>query len=198
MIRESTQDKTVIFTFKLVILGAGGVGKTCLFNRFCFNSFKFDTSLTIGINFHSINIKLNHLDISNNLNEFYVANSIFDFGGQERFKSLIPKFLGGANGALFVFDLTNINSLEDLNFWHTLLVKYANGANIPKILVGSKNDLLDKDNSINRSLIEQFIQNKGIDSFVATSALKNYNVLEVFKKITNLMLQEQKVPYCVT
>ena len=34
--------------------------------------------------------------------EKYIVNSIFDFGGQERFEPLIPKFIEGANGALLV------------------------------------------------------------------------------------------------
>ena len=56
------QEKEVIFTFKIVIIGAGGVGKTCLFNRFCFNSFNFDTSQTIGLSFHSMDLKVDYLN----------------------------------------------------------------------------------------------------------------------------------------
>ena len=81
----------VLYTFKIVIIGGGGVGKTCLFNRFCFNSFNFDTSMTIGINFHSIDLKIRNKDDPDQLIEKCIANSIFDFGGQDRFKPLIPK-----------------------------------------------------------------------------------------------------------
>ena len=50
----SYDQKDIRFGFKTVICGASSVGKTCLFNRYCFNSFNFDTSPTIGINFHSV------------------------------------------------------------------------------------------------------------------------------------------------
>lgn len=195
MIKESTPEKNIIYTFKLVIIGAGGVGKTCLFNRFCFNSFNFDTSMTIGVNFHAMNMKLYDLEKSESNIEKYVANSIFDFGGQQRFQTLIPKFLGGANGALFVFDMTNFSTLEALDFWYELLIKHANGHNIPKILVGSKNDLLEDE--IDENLIDQFIRDRGMYEFIPTSALANYNVLDVFKDITNLMIGALNLPYSV-
>ncbi len=102
MIETNIQEKNILFTFKTVIVGPPSVGKTCLFNRFCFNSFNFDTSLTIGVNFHSIDLKIHNIDETDNPKEMYNVLSIFDLGGQERFKALLPKFLGGANGVLLV------------------------------------------------------------------------------------------------
>ncbi|MBY9020788.1 MAG: GTP-binding protein [Candidatus Lokiarchaeota archaeon] len=200
MIGTHTQGKNIVFTLKTVIVGPPSVGKTCLFNRFCFNSFDFDTSLTIGVNFHSIDLKIRNIDETDNPKEIYNVLSIFDFGGQERFKALLPKFLGGANGVLFVFDLTNKNSFEQLNFWYDQVLEHANGLNIPKILVGSKSDLVSS--SIIETLvleeeIDNFIQEKNIDMFFKTSALQNQNVVTVFKELNNLMLKHQKTRYIV-
>jgi len=195
------QEKEIIYTFKIVIIGGPSVGKTCLFNRFCFNSFNFDTSMTIGLNFHSINLKINHKDGLENLSERYVVNSIFDFGGQERFKPLIPKFLGGANGALLVFDLTTALSFERLDFWYNQLLEYGEGLTIPKILVGSKSDLLDKtqrEGIINDDVINDYVRKRYIDDYFKTSALKNYNVLKVFKELNNLMLKRYNTPYFIS
>jgi small GTP-binding protein len=156
--------------------------------------------MTIGLNFHSISLKVFNKNYQDFNSELYIVNSIFDFGGQERFKPLIPKFLGGANGALLVFDLTSKLSLEMLNFWYDSLLKYAEGSKIPKILVGSKSDLLEKipkEKTSNPSEINQIIKEKRLDGYIETSALKNYNVLEVFKKLNNLMLKNQNVPYIV-
>ncbi|TFF69035.1 MAG: GTP-binding protein [Promethearchaeota archaeon] len=188
----------ILYTFKIVIIGGGGVGKTCLFNRFCFNSFNFDTSMTIGINFHSINLKVRNKETPGKVVEKIVANSIFDFGGQDRFKPLIPKFIGGANGALLVFDLTNLSSLDQLNFWYEQLIHHADGHKIPKILVGSKRDLIDRKNWTSfqeNSQITEFIKRKGLDGFCMTSSLNNYNVVDVFKELNNLMLEKIRKPY---
>ncbi|MFW9950718.1 MAG: Rab family GTPase [Candidatus Thorarchaeota archaeon] len=194
------QEKEVIYTFKIVIVGAGGVGKTCLFNRFCFNSFNFDTSQTIGLSFHSMDLKVNNVYQEPYSSNKFIVNSIFDFGGQDRFKPLIPKFLGGANGAILTFDLTNEDSLEMLNYWFDLLMNHTNGAEIPKVLVGSKSDLLSEipeSKQIKKSNINKFLKDKELDAYYWTSALKNYNVIAVFKELNNLMLKRKKIPFSV-
>ena len=200
MIDTYTQEKKILYTFKTVIVGPPSAGKTCLFNRFCFNSFNFDTSLTIGVNFHSIDLKIRFENEIKSHKETYNVLSIFDFGGQERFKALIPKFLGGANGVLLVFDLTSKNSFEQLDFWYDQILEHANGLNLPKLLVGSKSDLISStaiDNLVLEEKILNFIQEKNMDGFFKTSALQNQNVLTVFKELNNLMLKNQKTQYVV-
>ena len=46
-------------------------------------------------------------------------------------------------------------------------------------------------------LINDYVQEKRLDGFFRTSALENYNVLEVFKELNNLMLKRQHIPYVV-
>ncbi|MEE9377549.1 MAG: Rab family GTPase [Candidatus Lokiarchaeia archaeon] len=196
----SYDQKDIRFGFKTVICGASSVGKTCLFNRYCFNSFNFDTSPTIGINFHSVYLKLNLAKESNTVKENYVVNSIFDFGGQERFAPLIPKFIDGANGALLVFDSVNYTSFNQLDFWYSKIIDSAAETRIPIILVGSKSDLIDKTSDseiVSDELIFKFLKSKNLNGFHRTSALENYNVLEVFKNLNNLMLKKQHISYAV-
>ncbi len=196
----SYEQKSVLFNFKTVICGASSVGKTSLFNRYCFNSFNFDTSPTIGINFHSVYLQIDFSMETDDLKENYVVNSIFDFGGQERFAPLIPKFIDGANGALLVFDLVNYLSFEQLDFWYENLKQKAVNSEIPIILVGSKEDLVKtspKSEIIDEDLIYRYVKDKNLDGFHRTSALENHNVLEVFKKLNNLMLKRLHKPYVV-
>jgi len=190
--------RDILFSFKTVICGASSVGKTCLFNRYCFNSFNFDTSPTIGLNFHSVYLKISFKEEPK---EKYIVNSIFDFGGQERFEPLIPKFIEGANGALLVFDSTSHTSFNKLDFWYEQLMDSTVSSKIPIFLVASKSDLLDKTPEteiISDELIHKFMKEKQLDGFYRTSALENLNVLVVFKELNNLMLKRQQMPYIVT
>jgi small GTP-binding protein len=185
-------EENISYAFKVVIIGGPGVGKTCLFNRYCFNSYDMNTKMTLGISFHStyLRIKFNNLPHEH---EKYVVNSIFDFGGQERFRPMIPKFLEGANGALLVFDLVNSSSFQQLGYWDDMLIKNTGNTSIPKLLIGSKSDLLDKivpTDRVNIDDINEFIKTREIYSFFQTSALENYNILKVFKELTNLMLKK--------
>jgi small GTP-binding protein len=196
----SYEKRDILYSFKIVICGASSVGKTCLFNRYCFNSFNFDTSPTIGINFHSINLKISYANNPDSLTERYIVNSIFDFGGQDRFKPLVGKFLEGTSGALLVFDSVNLFSFNQLDFWYDQLVMNSVSTRIPIILVGSKSDLIDKTpetDLVSDQIINEFIEEKQVDGFFRTSALENYNVLEVFKKLNNMMLKSQQIPYVV-
>ncbi|MFW9876642.1 MAG: Rab family GTPase [Candidatus Thorarchaeota archaeon] len=196
----SYDQKDILYSFKIVICGASSVGKTSLFNRYCFNSFTFDNSPTIGINFHSVYLRLNYIKHPNIEKENYVVNSIFDFGGQERFAPLIPKFIEGANGALLVFDLVNYSSFELLDFWYDRIIENSIDSNIPIILVGSKSDLLDKSplsDIVNHEEIYEYLEERKLDYFYKISALENLNVLEVFKELNNLMLKKQQIPYVV-
>ncbi|MFX0037932.1 MAG: Rab family GTPase [Promethearchaeota archaeon] len=192
--------KDILFSFKTVICGASSVGKTSLFNRYCFNSFSFDSSPTIGINFHSVYLKINFTKEINPQKENYVVNSIFDFGGQERFTPLIPKFIDGANGALLVFDSVNPSSFNQLDFWYDKIIENSIDTKIPIILVASKNDLIEKTSKseiVDDKLIYEYLEERKLDGFARTSALENYNVLEVFKELNNSMLKKQHIPFVV-
>ena len=99
-----------------------------------------DTQETIGLRFHSMTIPA-----IQNGNTFVIGLSVWDFGGQEQFRSILPQFITGANAALLAFDLTRLQSLENLNAWDQLLQE--NAGDVPRDLIGTKSDLI-QDESI--------------------------------------------------
>ncbi len=64
--------------------------------------------------------------------------------GQERFrKSMISHYYRNVHAVIFVYDVTNLNSFENISFWIDEYNKNCgnNQDQIPKILVGNKCDL---------------------------------------------------------
>ncbi|MHA2330250.1 MAG: Rab family GTPase, partial [Candidatus Hodarchaeales archaeon] len=91
------------YIFKIIVVGEGGVGKTTFINRFANNKFVKDTKITIGAGFYSFH------------NEVYkdtiIKLQVWDFGGEKRFRFILPSYCHGAHGVIFTFDLTRSSSL---------------------------------------------------------------------------------------
>ena len=59
---KSKDSDQIRLQYKIVLLGDGGVGKTALIRRYCFNDFSVDTQMTIGLSFHSITLQAKQND----------------------------------------------------------------------------------------------------------------------------------------
>ncbi len=79
--------------YKLCFLGNGGVGKTTLIQRYLTGSFNESTLMTLGVDFY---IKYLIVDGES------VTIQIWDLGGEDRFRFLLPSYCRLANGAVFV------------------------------------------------------------------------------------------------
>jgi small GTP-binding protein len=177
------------YIFKICLIGSGGVGKTCIARRLCLNTFDANTQLTIGIDFYTYEIPIIVKD-----NKTFVRLTIWDFGGQEQFKKLFNYYIDGANGIFLVFDLTNMESLTRLNWWYARLLEY-NLQDRPKILLGTKLDLVQSDNKIDELIIGQFLKSHGEKDYVKTSSKENKNVLYSFKEILRKILDSRQLDY---
>lgn len=186
------QEENPSYIFKLCLIGSGGVGKTCIARRLCFNTFDANTQLTIGIDFYTYDIP-----IMVKGEETFVRHTIWDFGGQEQYKKLFDYYIDGANGIFLVFELVNMESLVKLDWWFNKLVEY-DVHDRPKILVGTKLDLI-QDNSgkqkVDDLIIQQFLDNHNEKDYVKTSSKENINILGSFKDMTQKILDSHKLDY---
>lgn len=65
--------------------------------------------------------------------------NLWDFGGETRFRFLLPQYCSGASLVLLVYDITNWLSFEHLPAWLHIIKKAV--INIPIVLIGAKLDL---------------------------------------------------------
>ncbi len=139
---------------KVAILGNGGVGKTTFTKRCVKNIFDPKTEMTIGIEFHLLRTQI--LDPLTKEDEdpqlIDLEIQIWDFGGEERFRFMLPRYCKGAVGGLLLYDSTRLNTAKNLEEWLGIWKDNApDGA--PIFLVATKRDLLSNET------IDQAIEN---------------------------------------
>lgn len=178
--------ESIRYQFKIILLGDGGVGKTCLTNRFCYSEF-VDTKLTIGLSFNSYSIIAEEAG-----EQFRIGLSIWDFGGQERFRPLLPQFISGANAALWVYDMNAFHSLVNLEKnWLPLL--RANSDHIPTLLVGTKADVVSKDGRFDAETVLEIQKKLDAKQSYETSSKTGLNTTLIFKDLIREILK--RPPY---
>lgn len=126
---ETTQYDVVV---KAVIIGDSGVGKTSLLHRFSSSEWNPHYIATIGVDFKALTIERNAK---------IVKVQLWDTAGQERFRTITHAYYRGAHCVLMVYDVTNRESLEHLQFWMKDVQRYANSGT-PMVLVGNKSDMV--------------------------------------------------------
>ncbi len=169
------------YTFKFLILGDASVGKTTLCEKFVTGIWNPDTRITVGVEFHVKSLILPDRDG----NERTIKLQIWDFGGEERFRFLLPTYCVGSQGALFLYDTTNARSLNSLTSWTNITYQYT--GRIPILLVGTKIDLREK-RVISTEAGIALAKSHNLAGFVEVSSKLGVNVEEAFETVTRLML----------
>ena len=169
------------FTFKILLIGSGGVGKTSLVNRFVSATFTKSYLHTIGMQPSQKYLKIQNINI---------CLSIFDIAGDKSFQKLREMFYRGSKGALVTFDLTNKQSFNEAETW---LMEAKNKVKDQLfILIGNKNDLDNRVVSKEEGM-KMAKKLKCID-YIETSALTGDFVDEAFTMLgTKLLVKAKKM-----
>ena len=165
--------------FKILILGDGGVGKTTLLHRFVEGEFIDTATMTIGVQ-----VRTKDIEIGSD----YCQLLIFDVSGQERFQYMVEEFFKGVNGALILFDITNMKSFINIKKWMTLLNKFYK--NLPVILVASKYDLQEF-SMVGDIYATKLRERLGIIDYVKTSSKLGLNYNSPFRLIAKSILKNE-------
>jgi len=166
-------------TVKVIVSGDGGVGKTSFLNRLVNDRFFDNSKLTRGVDFYSKNIYVNGTEFN------FI---MWDFAGQNQFKTLLSDFVEGSLAALILFDLTRINTIENVYDWIITLETFGH---IPIVLIGTKSDLV---NPYEYQAIDDYISEikqeyDNIISYIKISSKTGENIIKTFEiLIENLCL----------
>lgn len=157
---------------KLVLLGESAVGKSSLVLRFVKGQFHEYQESTIGAAFLTQTVQVD--------SETTMKFEIWDTAGQERYHSLAPMYYRGAQAAIVVFDITNLDTFGRAKNWVRELQRQAN-PNIVIALAGNKVDLAAK-RTVDLEEAQAYADDNGL-LFMETSAKTATNVNEIFLAI---------------
>ncbi|XP_031128975.1 ras-related protein RABA4d-like [Ipomoea triloba] len=164
-------NQKIDYVFKVVLIGDSAVGKSQLLGRFARNEFSFDSKATIGVEFQTKNLVMDHKTIK---------AQIWDTAGQERYRAVTSAYYRGAVGAMLVFDLTKRQSFDHMARWLEELRGHAD-KNIVIMLIGNKCDLAHL-RAVPTEDAQEFAERENL-FFMETSALGDTNVESAFMTV---------------
>lgn len=151
-------------TFKIIVLGDSGVGKTCLTYKFCQGKFPAQTEATVGVDFREKIIQVANESIK---------IQIWDTAGQERFrKSMVPHYYRNVHAVIFVYDVTRRSTFENILSWMVECELHNPGREVPAVLVGNKNDAAAHLREVHTNIAANFARLHEME-FFETSAKKD-------------------------
>ena len=159
-------------SFKIIVIGDSGVGKSCLTNKATKNIFEDNYQATVGFEFFTFNLKIN---------DKIAKLQIWDTCGQEIYRSLISNFYRNSSLALIVYSVTSRESFNNIDMWLKELRTQAN-PDVQIILIGNKVDL-ENERKVTKEEGELFAKKNGIKKFVETSAKTGINAQSTFVEI---------------
>ena len=119
---------------KVIVVGDGQVGKTCLITRFVKNNFLTEYKKTLGVDYLQKTMQVEGDDVT-----FHV----WDTAGQEEFNSLTRRYYRGSSACILAFATNNRESFESVKKWHQAVVDEC-GGDLTMVLVQTKLDLIDE------------------------------------------------------
>ena len=161
------------YLLKFIIVGDSSVGKSNLLLRYLNNKFEDEYQATIGVEFGAKNIEINNINY---------RIQLWDTAGQEQFRSITRAYYQNSVCAIVVYDICNETSFKNVKEWVDD-VRAQSPKNIYIMLVGNKNDLIEKRKVSYEKGIE-FAQRNNIN-FIETSAKSGENVENLFYNCTN-------------
>ena len=178
-----------IESFKVVLIGETGVGKTSIITQFIDQTFQEDLQTTTGGTFSTKSVQCDNGKV--------LKFEIWDTAGQERYRSLATMFYKDANAAIMVYDVTRKETFEELKNYWAGQVKDNAPEKIILVIAGNKSDLIEQE-TVDEGEARNFAKELNA-IFVTTSAKSSEGINSLFEEIakkysgaTNITIKEEE------
>jgi len=157
--------------YKLVLVGLGGVGKSCLTIRFISQRFVDEYDPTLEDSYRK--------QVTVDGEECVL--DIFDTAGQEDFSAVRDQYMRTGDGFLCVYSITYAVSFNEVQSLHDHILRVKDTDSVPFVLVGNKCDL-ENEREVPREKGEELSRELGC-KFMESSAKTKVNVNEAFHEL---------------
>lgn len=156
---------------KVIMVGAGGVGKSALTLQFMYDEFVEDYEPTKADSYRK-KVKID---------EDEVQIDILDTAGQEDYAAIRDNYFRSGEGFLCVFSITEYESFTATHDFREQILRVKGDENVPFLLVGNKCDL----NARRKVPLEEALRlaDQWKVPYVETSAKTRLNVEKVFSDL---------------
>ncbi|KAK2624083.1 hypothetical protein QTJ16_006717 [Diplocarpon rosae] len=165
--------------YHIVVLGAGGVGKSCLTAQFVQNVWIESYDPTIEDSYRK------QIEVDGR----QCMLEILDTAGTEQFTAMRELYMKTGQGFLLVFSITSQSSLAELSELREQIISIKDDENVPIVIVGNKSDL-EEDRAVTRSRAFAVSQSWGNAPYYETSARRRANVDEVFVDLCRQIIRK--------
>ena len=163
---------------KVVLIGEGSVGKTCIIAQFIEGKFREYITTTLNAEFCRKNF-----EFAGNKS---ITLDIWDTAGQEKFRSLNKIFYSNAKAVILVYDITNKKTFDAIkNYWHGQILENCYKGVIIAV-AANKSDLFEE-REVSNEEGEEFANSINA-IFSSTSAKNNSGITNLFESIAMKML----------
>ncbi|GBP11599.1 Ras-like protein 2 [Eumeta japonica] len=167
-------------TYKLVVVGGGGVGKSAITIQFIQSYFVTDYDPTIEDSYTKQCV----------IDDIPAKLDILDTAGQEEFSAMREQYMRSGEGFLLVFSVADHSSFDELYKFHRQILRVKDRDEFPMLLVGNKADLehqrvvsLEQAQALSRQLKVPYIE---------CSAKARMNVDQAFHELVRLVRRFQE------
>lgn len=157
----------------LAIVGDGGVGKSSIINAFKTDGFVSSYKQTIGCDFYEKPLAVRNRNIS---------LKVWDIGGQSILSKNIEQYVGSSSVIFLVYDVTNMESFENLEDWLRIVRKHSTSGRL--YIVGNKIDLIAL-RLVTKPRHDQFVSKNKLSGGLFMSAKSGENVIRAFYEVAS-------------
>ena len=167
-------------TFKLVLVGDGGTGKTTFVKRHLTGEFEKRYHATQGVEVYPLGFTTNYGEIK---------FEVWDTAGQEKFGGLRDGYYINGQCGIIMFDVTSRITYKNVPNWHRDLIRVCE--DIPVVLCGNKVDV--KERKVKAKSIT-FHRKKNLQ-YYDISAKSNYNFEKPFLWLARKLAGKQGLEF---